>query len=125
MPDPTAAQPSAGSASDIFFHCDHCRTPLVVDRAAVGKTLPCQKCKKLTRVPSVADATRLVPKTDEQLADLQRRLKENGSQRTEVTGHINQLTIQLQRWQLRLKMLNERQAELDAEMASLHGGKLP
>jgi transcription elongation factor Elf1 len=129
MSEPAAARSSAESPNDIFFHCVHCGTRLVVDRAAAGKTLPCQRCKKQTQVPSIADVPKIdAPKAspeNEQLADLQRRLKENSSQRTEVVGYINQLSIQLQRWQLRLKTLSERQTELEAEMASLHRGKRP
>jgi len=56
---------------------------------------------------------------NDQLADAKRRLKENESQRTEVTGHINQLNIQLHRWQLRLNMLNDRQKELEKELSAL------
>ena len=52
------------------------------------------------------------------LADLQRQLKENQSQRTEITGYINQLNIQLHRWQLRIKSLNERQKELESRIAA-------
>jgi len=50
------------------------------------------------------------------VSDLQRQLKENESQRTEVTGYINQLSIQLHRWQLRMKTLKERQEKLEAEI---------
>lgn len=53
------------------------------------------------------------------ISDLQHQLKENGSQRTEITGYINQLSIQLHRWQLRLKELNERKAKLEAELSSI------
>jgi len=42
--------------------------------------------------------------------------KENESQRTEIPGYINQLSIQLHRWQLRLQTLNERKKELAAEI---------
>ena len=48
--------------------------------------------------------------------DLQRKLKENESQRTEITGYINQLSIQLHRWKLRLQTLNERKTELEEEL---------
>jgi hypothetical protein len=48
-------------------------------------------------------------------------LKENESQRTEITGYINQLSIQLHRWQLRLTSLNERQQKLQAELAEVSG----
>jgi hypothetical protein len=50
---------------------------------------------------------------------IQRCLAENESQRTEVTGYINQLSIQLHRWQLRLQTLDARKAELEKELAVL------
>jgi len=43
-------------------------------------------------------------------------LKENESQRTEITSYINQLSIQLHRWKLRLQTLNERKTELEEEL---------
>ena len=33
------------------------------------------------------------------MAELRRHLRENESQRTEIKGYINQLSIQLHRWQ--------------------------
>ncbi|MEY2480239.1 MAG: hypothetical protein QOI04_1166 [Verrucomicrobiota bacterium] len=57
--------------------------------------------------------------TQKRLSDLKRHLKENESQRTEITGSINQLSIQLHRWQLRLQTLNDRQKELQAEITKL------
>jgi chromosome segregation ATPase len=56
------------------------------------------------------------PASPQELTDLQRKLKENESQRTEVTGYINQLSIQLHRWKLRLQTLNERKTELEGEI---------
>ena len=56
------------------------------------------------------------PTSPQELTDLQRKLKENESQRTEVTGYINQLSIQLHRWKLRLQTLNERKDELEEEV---------
>ena len=53
------------------------------------------------------------------ISELQHQLKENESQRTEITGYINQLSIQLHRWQLRLQTLNERQKKLQDELAAL------
>jgi chromosome segregation ATPase len=53
------------------------------------------------------------------ISDLQHQLKENESQRTEITSYINQHSIQLHRWQLRLQSLNERQQKLEAELATL------
>jgi ribosomal protein S17E len=56
---------------------------------------------------------------------LQRHLKENESQRTEINGYINQLSIQLHRWQLRLQTLNERNKQLVDEMAELRSADRP
>jgi len=119
-------QPAGGSTTsipapslDIVFACTHCSTSFVVDAAAAGMTLSCQKCGKPTTVPKVdleaAAANAL------KISDLQHQLKENQSQRTEITGYINQLGIQLHRWQLRLQTLNERQKKLDAELATACG----
>jgi len=104
---------------DIIFACAHCSTSFVVDAAAAGMTLDCQKCGKPTTVPNAdmeAAAENAV-----RISDLQHQLKENESQRTEITGYINQLSIQLHRWQLRLQSLNERQQKLEAELAGIKG----
>ncbi|MGZ4984039.1 MAG: hypothetical protein ACXWAV_08460 [Chthoniobacterales bacterium] len=114
------AQPfrmETSSGTDIVFACTHCATPYVVDAAAAGVTLQCQRCGNSTTVPrsdltaAAANAVRI--------SDLQHQLKENESQRTEITSYINQHSIQLHRWQLRLKDLNEREQKLKSEMASL------
>jgi transcription elongation factor Elf1 len=111
----TAAPSVSQRPADITFVCVHCSSPLVVDAAAEGMTLACQKCGKPTPVPrfpsrtvKVADALAV--------ADLKRQLQENESQRTEITSYINQLSIQLHRWQLRLQTLNERKQELEKEL---------
>jgi transcription elongation factor Elf1 len=119
-------QPADGStistqapSSDIVFVCSHCSTSFVVDAAAAGMTLDCQECGKPTTVPKVtleAAADHAV-----KISDLQHQLKENESQRTEITGYINQLSIQLHRWKLRLESLNERQQKLEAELAGIKG----
>jgi chromosome segregation ATPase len=62
--------------------------------------------------PNCAD----LPSARDQLT---RKLKENESQRLEITSQINQLCIQLHRWKLRLQTLNERKCELEAEVQSL------
>ena len=106
-------------SSDIVFACSHCSTSFVVDAAAAGMTLDCQKCGKPTIVPNAkldAAADNAV-----RISDLQHQLKENESQRTEITGYINQLSIQLHRWKLRLESLNERQQKLQAELAEISG----
>ena len=115
-----ATAPAPQPTNDIVFACTHCATSFVVDAAAAGLALQCQSCGKPTRVPS--KSTPPVEVTAEQAArvsDLQHQLKENGSQRTEITGYINQLSIQLHRWQLRLKDLNERKAKLEGELNSI------
>ena len=106
-------------AKDITFACSHCTSPLVVDAAAAGMTLPCQKCGKPTLVPAVAaiGASRgSAAEPNNRVAELRRQLKENESQRTEVTGYINQLSIQLHRWQLRLQTLEERRKQLENDL---------
>ena len=115
----TAPVVEVSPAKDITFACSHCTSPLVVDSAAAGMTLPCQKCGKPTVVPAVpAIGAMRAADPNNRLAELRRQLKENESQRTEVTGYINQLSIQLHRWQLRLQTLEERRQQLDTELQS-------
>jgi hypothetical protein len=107
------------SSSDIIFACAVCSAPCVVDSAAAGITLNCQKCGKPTTVPH--PVLEGVAGKALKNSDLQHQLKENESQRVEITGYINQLNIQLHRWQLRLKTLKERQQKLQAELAVISG----
>src|SRR5256714_14486361 len=109
-----------GPSSDIIFACRHCSTSFVVDAAAAGMTLDCQNCGNPTTVQNttVEAAAENAVKSSE----LQHQLKENESQRTEITGYINQLSIQLHRWQLRLQSLNERQQKLETELAAARRG---
>ena len=101
------------SNPDIFFHCQHCKAALVANRSAAGMNLACQKCGQQTTVPQPEEpnATALA-----YADEIRGKLKENESQRAEVTGYINQLTIQLHRWQLRLQTLNERKAQLEKDL---------
>lgn len=117
-------QPAGGSttsipapSSDIVFACAHCSTSFVVDAAAAGMTLTCQKCGKPTTVPNVTPEA--AAEKAAKISDLQNQLKENESQRTEITGYINQLSIQLHRWQLRLTSLNDRQKKLETDLAAV------
>lgn len=84
-------------------------------------TLDCQNCGRPTTVPNTALETAAANAV--KISELQHQLKENESQRTEITGYINQLSIQLHRWQLRLKTLNERQEKLQTELASLSASR--
>ena len=104
---------------DITFDCQHCSTTFIVDVAAAGLTLNCQKCGKPTTVPN--PALEAAAENAVRISELQRHLKENESQRTEVTGYINQINIQLHRWQLRLQSLKERQQKLESEMVDICG----
>ena len=104
-------------SSDIVFACSHCSMSYVVDAAAAGMALDCQRCGKPTIVPKIS--IEAAAENAARISDLQHQLKENESQRTEITGYINQLSIQLHRWQLRLQSLNERQQKLQAELAAL------
>lgn len=111
---PSAATTVSQPPPDITFTCRHCSSALVVDAAAAGMTLDCQRCGKPTPVPPAS--IRQTDAAEGQVADLKRQLKENESQRTEINSYINQLSIQLHRWQLRLQTLNERKKELEAEL---------
>jgi len=101
------------AARDIFFHCQHCKAALVANRSAAGMTLTCQKCGQLTPVPKVEEPSASALAYAEEIRG---KLTENESQRAEITGNINQLTIQLHRWQLRLRTLNERKQQLEKEL---------
>ena len=57
--------------------------------------------------------------------DLQHQLKENRSQDTEMRGHVNRATIELHRLQLKLKKLQERQGDIEAEIAALRARLAP
>src|SRR5213082_3237148 len=106
------------SDPDIFFHCQHCKAALVANRSAAGMTLTCQKCNQLTPVPTPdGPSANALAYADE----IRGKLTENESQRAEVTGSINQLTIQLHRWQLRLQTLNDRRAQLERDLGGNRG----
>jgi DNA-directed RNA polymerase subunit M/transcription elongation factor TFIIS len=100
---------------DIFFHCEKCNAALVANQSAGGMILSCQRCGKSTAVPTPPEPSAAAMA---QLQEIQRKLTENESQRTEVTGYINQVSIQLHRWQLRLQTLNERKQQLEKELVS-------
>jgi transcription elongation factor Elf1 len=123
MESVTGLTDSKNRKADILFKCAHCGILLVVDETAAGMTLECRKCGKPASVPvsSTANAaaqSSLSP-ASAKLAELQHHLKENESQRTEINGYINQLSIQLHRWQLRLQTLNDRNKQLIDEMTGL------
>ena len=119
-PAPSSAPSLQPPSSDIVFACSHCATSFVVDAAAAGMTLDCQECGKPTTVPKATVET--TAENAARISDLQHQLKENESQRTEITSYINQLSIQLHRWQLRLQSLNERQQKLEAELEAAKRG---
>ncbi len=124
-----ATSPSAFQPSNLYFTCQHCSGSLVVKATAADLTVECQHCGQLTSIPRPAASPELkdtpAPDATEQLAERQRHLKENESQRTEINGYINQLSIQLHRWQLRLQTLNERHQELTRQIAELSGSNPP
>jgi predicted Zn finger-like uncharacterized protein len=111
--------PASESSRDIIFACANCSASFVVDSAAAGMTINCQKCGSPTTVPH--PAVEAAAENSVKSSELQHQLKENESQRTEITGYINQLSIQLHRWQLRLQTLKERQEKLQTELAAISG----
>ena len=119
------AEPTVEGNSDLFFKCENCGTALVVDAAAAGMTLKCERCGAPTTVPH-AFAPGASPRpalSPERRLELQNQLKENESQRTEINGYINQLSIQLHRWQLRLQDLEKRNKELTEELTGVHSNE--
>ena len=117
-----SSHPVTTAARKIVFQCPRCRTTLRVDPTAAGTTLNCEECQKLIRVPGKRAASKApaeaAPVNPKKTAELERCLKENESQRTEVTGQMNQLNNQLHRCQLRLQTLNQRKQQLEKELNS-------
>jgi transcription elongation factor Elf1 len=112
----------ANPGDDIVFNCPKCGAALVVTAAASGLLVNCQECGQPITVPEASlppGNQAAASEVNAHLANLQRRLKENESQRTEITSYINQHSIQLHRWQLRLQTLEERKRELMDAILSL------
>jgi DNA-directed RNA polymerase subunit RPC12/RpoP len=108
------------AAADIVFRCQHCKAELVLSPEEARLSIKCVQCGKLTAVPRWKKRVEVVDPVA-LMAEMQRKLTENESQRTEVTGYINQASIQLHRWQLRLQQLNERKEQLEKELAAIKG----
>ena len=133
---------------DIVFNCPVCGGELVVDMAGAGLECPCSHCGNTLKIPDhqprpAANASgvtlhsndhqELPPAparqfdfsghTSEQLerrlGELSHQLKENRSQDTEMRGHVGRATMELHRLQLRLKTLQERHADIEAELTAL------
>jgi predicted RNA-binding Zn-ribbon protein involved in translation (DUF1610 family) len=109
---------TAATEAGIIFRCQHCKAELVLQREETRLSMKCVQCGKLTAVPR-SQKRAVVVDPAAQIEEIQRKLTENASQTTEVTGYINQASIQLHRWQLRLQQLNERKEQLEKELAAL------
>jgi hypothetical protein len=107
------------AAADIVCRCQHCKAELVLSPEETRLSTKCVQCGKLTAVPRSTKRRPVVVDPAAQIEEIQRKLTENASQTTEVTGYINQASIQLHRWQLRLQQLNERKEQLEKELAAL------
>lgn len=134
---------------DIVFNCPACHGELVVDRDGAGLEVSCSHCGHALTVPpheprttvkspptllasQSADAVPEAPArtfdftafSPEQivrrLGELKHQLKENRSQDTEMRGHVNRATMELHRLQLRLKKLQERHGDIEAELVAIH-----
>ena len=113
---------SASPGDDIVFNCPKCGVALVVTAAASGMLVNCQECDQPITVPEgslPSGKKEASAEVNAHLAKLQHCLKENESQRIEITSYINQHSIQLHRWQLRLQTLEERKKELMDEILGL------
>lgn len=131
---------------DIVFNCPHCQGELVVDRDGAGLSVPCSHCGQALTIPeyqpmavvpgAVQSAEALAPDVptptrhfefngkpredlERRFNELKHQLKENRSQDTEMRGHVNRATMELHRLQLKLKKLQERHGDIDAEINAL------
>jgi DNA-directed RNA polymerase subunit RPC12/RpoP len=111
-------QATVGTSADVVFRCQQCKAELVLSPEETRLSMKCVQCGKLTAVPRWTKRVEVVDPAA-LMAEIQRKFTENESQRTEVTGYINQASIQLHRWQLRLQQLNERKEQLEKELAGL------
>lgn len=134
---------------DIVFNCPACGGELVVDLAGAGMEVPCSHCDQVLTVPEyqprasaaqagvtlIANGAQAAPavlprhfdfsghtpeRMERRMGELANQLKENRSQDTEMRGHVGRATMELHRLQLRLKTLQERRADIEAELAALH-----
>ncbi len=133
---------------DIVFNCPACGGELVVDMAGAGMECPCSHCGNTLTIPAhqprpATTASGVTLHSNEhqelplaptrqfdfsdhtpeqlerRLGELSHQLKENRSQDTEMRGHVNRATMELHRLQLRLKTLQERHIDIEAELTAL------
>ena len=119
--------------------CAHCGFPLVIPDSPSPQSFT---KSELPPLASLVPPAPLTPPTPEaktpspsrfgfegmepgqvtrRLDELKHQLKENMSQHTEMRGHVNRATIELHRMQLKLKTLQDRQADIEAELAAAKG----
>jgi predicted RNA-binding Zn-ribbon protein involved in translation (DUF1610 family) len=148
-PNPTESAEIEITERDIVFDCPHCGGELVIDQAGAGMRVDCPFCHTAVEVPeykgpslrflqtatatlarSIQAARTVSPKNYEfqmlsteelkrRQTELQRAIRENQAQATEIKGHIHHATIQLHRYRLKLEVNQERQAELKAELEAI------
>ena len=134
---------------DIVFECSHCHGELVVDLEGAGLSLTCVHCGQTVTVPEyhgpslhfleaatskLTEALRNARKGSPRKfdfsnrsaaelvarrAELERQSQEIQAQSAEIRGQVNHALIQLHRYQLKLDMLNESQAELETELKAI------
>ncbi len=111
--------------------CAHCGVLLVIPARSAAPPVPEPVLLPTLAVPPTVEPPKetlpqrqfdFTAQTSEQLTrrleELKHQLKENLSQDTEMRGHVNRATIELHRLQLRLKKLQDRQADIEAEMSA-------
>ena len=134
---------------DIVFECPHCHGELVVDLEGAGLSLACVHCGQTVTVPeyhgpslhfleaatsklteALRNARKGAPRKFEfnnqsaaelvaRRTELERQSQEIQAQSAELRGQVNHSLIQLHRYQLKLEMLNESQAELETELKAI------
>ena len=110
--------------------CSHCGTMLTVPahqpRAAMDQPSVTLVASRNAEPPAperperTFDFSTFAPEQLQRRRDeLKHQLKENRSQDTEMRGHVNRANMELHRLQLRLKTLQERYRDIEAELAAM------
>ena len=118
--------------------CAHCGFPLVIPDLASPQPFKSELPPLASLVPPVPPVSPVAPAPEaktpsprrfdfgeiepgqvtRRVDELKHQLKENMSQHTETRGHVNRATIELHRLQLRLKTLQDRQTDIEAELSA-------
>lgn len=113
----------------LIINCPSCDKSVAAVESMVGQTVECPFCAHHFKVQQ-PKTTVLIPQVEPrapakdpavvqaELANLERQLRENVTQITELRGHVSRLNMELHRHELRMKNLTDRQVELNTTIAA-------